>query len=114
MIADVAAVLHGHVRTTLDVNVLVYVPLASMGNSLKAAGYASDSKRREFLKELIPVHLVCESDVAVPRDEFTEIEEVQTLSLRDLVNRKLNSGIGSLWLLQTNKPPALKMAASCQ
>lgn len=91
VIGGVAVVLHGHVRTTMDVD--VYAPSAErIGDLLKGQGFAFDVERREFRKRGVPVHLVTAAQVKVPPRHFETIDEIQTISLADLISIKLRSG----------------------
>jgi hypothetical protein len=96
VIGGVSVTLHGHVRATSDVDVLVPEPLASFAGHLRSAGYEFDSVKREFIREGVPVHLISPSlAVPAPRN-FTVIDNVRTVSLADLINLKLRSGSSSV------------------
>ncbi len=66
VIGGVEVVLHGHVRTTMDVDVWVPDALTRIAGQLQQSGYA-------------PLDLL-------------EIQEILTVSLADLINLKLASG----------------------
>jgi hypothetical protein len=91
----VAVVLHGHVRTTRDVDVYVADPEAAH-RALTAAGYRWDKKAREFDKEGIPVQLVTGELIERPPVRPVEIEHIRTVRLADLINIKLRSGLSSI------------------
>ena len=96
VIGGIAVVLHGHVRTTRDVDVWVQGPLAEFGNLLEDHGATFDRKHKEFILDGIPVHLVAE-EMAVPRPSGTvEIDGILTVSLADLINLKLHSGMKNI------------------
>lgn len=96
VIGGIAVVLHGHLRTTRDVDVLIRQSLKDFGDALSAAGATFDPDRREYLLDGVPVHLV-PADIAQPAPRSTIIVEgIQTVSLADLINLKLRSGIDNL------------------
>jgi Nucleotidyltransferase of unknown function (DUF6036) len=92
IIGGVAVVLHGHVRTTVDVDVFIAERTDSLKDVLEAAGYAFDSSRREFVRDGIPVHLVFSEQVQTDPGGWVELEGVCTVSLADLINMKLALG----------------------
>src|SRR5688572_7590121 len=63
VIGGVAVVLHGHVRTTRDVDVFVRGKLEDCRRPFVEAGMVFDAKDREFVCDGIPVHLVPEKMV---------------------------------------------------
>ncbi len=92
VIGGVAVVLHGHLRSTKDVGLLLEPPLEPMGEVLAANGFAFQPGQREFVKSGVPIHLV-PSDLAGPLpDETIEIDGVTTVTLADLIGIKLKSG----------------------
>jgi hypothetical protein len=92
VIGGIAVVLHGHVRSTKDIDVFLDQPLEPMADMLIAAGFQSDKKRREFVRGEVPVHLVTREQVAKPPKHSVEIEGITTVSLPDLIEMKLTSG----------------------
>jgi hypothetical protein len=93
VIGGVAVVLHGHVRTTVDVDVLVDPPLDRMRDLLVANGFVHDAARKEFVKGGVPVHLVRPQDAKITkRSEPREIDGIATVGLAELVEMKLRSG----------------------
>jgi hypothetical protein len=92
VIDGVAVVLHGHVRTTSDVDVFVLEPLDTFADQLRAAGFSFDPKQREFSHSGIPVHLVSPQQASIVPTELINIDEVRTVSLSDLINMKLHTG----------------------
>lgn len=92
VIGGVAVVLHGHVRTTRDVDVLIQQPLDSMRPLLEAHSFEFHPANREFTLEGVPVYLVPQSMVTPQPTEFVEIEQITTLRLPDLISIKLHSG----------------------
>ncbi len=96
VIGGVSVVLHGHVRTTSDVDVYVPEPLADFANCLRSAGYDFDPSRREFLRKQVPVHLIGPGQAVPQPSHFLSIDDVQTVSLADLINLKLHSGTGNV------------------
>lgn len=96
IIGGVAVVLHGHVRTTIDVDVFVPEPLESLSTLLQDNGFAWDPDRREFVKQGIAVHLVKLDQIKSPPKQLEEIEQITTVSLADLINMKLRSGSSNI------------------
>jgi Nucleotidyltransferase of unknown function (DUF6036) len=96
VIGGIAVVLHGHLRVTKDVDVFLDQPLQPIADLLLAEGFAYDEKRREFTREGVPLHLVTREQVAKPPRETLEIEGVTTVSLADLIEMKLSSGMRNM------------------
>ena len=92
VIGGVAVVLHGHVRTTKDVDVLIQQPLEPLRAMLESSGFEFDPVHREFRYEGVPVHLVGQDMVTPAPTQFVELENVTTLRLADLISMKLHSG----------------------
>jgi len=93
VIGGVAVTLHGHVRATMGVDVLVDPPLARISDLLTANGFEYDTKRREFVKQGVPVHLVRPEDAGIEkRGEAKVIDGITTASLADQIEMKLRSG----------------------
>ena len=93
VIGGIAVFLHGHIRTTRDVDVLVNQPLVDFGKILSGAGASFDAASKEYTLDGVPVQLVS-SDIAVPAPkESVELDGVLTIGLADLINLKLHSGI---------------------
>jgi len=96
IIGGVAVVLHGHIRTTRDVDVWVDAPLAGFQKVLESNGASFDPKKKEFILDAIPVHLVDENMVQPPPRERVTIDKVTTVGMPDLVNMKLRSGLKNI------------------
>ena len=92
VIGGVAVVLHGHIRTTSDVDVYMPEPLEAFGEQLRSAGFSFNSAQREFTYTGVPVHLVTSEQTKVAPAEIVNIDEVRTVSLADLINMKLHTG----------------------
>lgn len=92
VIGGVAVVLHGHIRTTRDVDILVQQPLEDLRPLLESHGLTFDPVKREFTHEGVPVHLVPQEMVRPEPKEFIELEQITTLRLADLISAKLHSG----------------------
>jgi hypothetical protein len=91
VIGGVAVVLHGHVRTTVDVD--VYAPdHGRLAAVLRERGFGFEPDERQFVKDRVPVHLVTISQLEVPPSRFEDREGVLTVSLEDLINIKLRTG----------------------
>jgi len=95
IIGGVAVVLHGHIRTTKDVDVVVRGPLEDCKTAFENAGMSFDAKNREFDFDGVPVQLVGKDVLDIPEARFTEIDGVTTLRLADLISIKLKSGLAS-------------------
>lgn len=93
VIDGVAVVLHGHVRTTMDVDLFVPDKLDACGDALTKNGFTFDAARREFIKNEVPVHLVTSEHVKPVPTEFIELEGIRTVALADLIDMKLASGL---------------------
>ncbi len=96
VIGGVAVVLHGHLRTTKDVDVYLGEPPERFARELEARGYRIDRERKELVKGGIPVHLVMEDQVGTPPAKSEDIEGVRVVSLADLISMKLRSGTANL------------------
>ena len=95
VIGGVAVVLHGHVRTTKDVDVYVAAPKEAH-DALVASGFRFDKGRSEFNRDGIPVQLVTDQLLDPPPGRFVRLEQITTVSLIDLINIKLRSGLSSI------------------
>jgi hypothetical protein len=95
VIGGVAAVLHHHIRTTLDVDIWVSGELKEVADCLRSAGAQFDPAKREFTLKGVPIHLVTIEQTKLSPTDFLDIEEIRTVSLADLISIKLASGISS-------------------
>jgi hypothetical protein len=93
VVGGVAVVLHGYVRTTMDVDLFVPGPLADASTALRQAGFSFHRAQREFRRERVPVHLVTPEQARPTPTHFDEIEEVRVVSLVDLIALKLTLGM---------------------
>jgi hypothetical protein len=96
VIGGVAVVLHGHVRTTKDIDIFLNPPLKPLADLLTSNGFTFDRVERAFVKQGVPVHLVVTEQVGSPPKETVEIEGVTTVTLADLISMKLHSGSTNL------------------
>lgn len=96
VIGGVAVVLHGHWRSTKDIDLLVAPPLDTLARVLDAHGFALDATRKEFVRGGIPVHLVLPEQAGTGPGRTVEIEGVTTVPLPDLIAMKLRSGAADL------------------
>jgi len=96
VVGGVAVVLHGHIRTTADVDVYVSQDAQRLADNLRSEGFAFDPSRREFRYGDVPVHLVTPEQAPTAPARFEEIDKIRTVSLADLMNMKLYSGTRSL------------------
>jgi hypothetical protein len=92
VIGGIAVVLHGHVRSTTNIDVFVDQPFHKAADLLTAGGFEFDAARREFVREEVPIHLVTREHVTQPPKETVEIDGIRTVSLADLIAIKLASG----------------------
>lgn len=92
IIGGVAVVLHGYVRTTMDVDVFVPGALDDAAAALRGAGFKFHRARREFRKGGVPVHFVSTGQARPAPTHFEEIEEVRVASLQDMIALKLTLG----------------------
>src|SRR5437867_3915969 len=81
VVGGIAVMLHGHVRSTNDVDVFVDQPLESIAKLLLAEGFAYDEQRREFSLRGVPLHRVTREQISKPPKEIVEIEGVTTVGL---------------------------------
>ena len=96
VIGGVAVALHGHLRTTKDVDILVNPPLKPLADLLTNNGFSFDRAERAFVKHGVPVHIVSPKQVGSVPKERVEIEGVTTVALPDLIGMKLRSGSTNL------------------
>jgi len=96
VIGGVAVVLHGHLRTTKDVDIFLNPPLKPLADLLTNNGFSFDRAGRAFVKQGVPVHLVSPEQVGPAPKETVEIEGVTTVALPDLIGMKLRSGSSNL------------------
>ncbi len=95
IIGGIAVVLHGHVRTTRDIDVFVEHSLERSPNCWLAVVSCS-TPRKKFVRNAVPVHLVTIEQLKQPPRNTVEIEGVTTVSLEDLIEIKLRSGSSNL------------------
>ena len=96
VIGGVAVVLHGHVRTTVDVDVFVPAPLEAFADHLRGAGFSFDAGQCEFSHGGVPVHLVTQEQTGTAPTHLLTIDDIRTVSLADLINMKLRTGTRSV------------------
>ena len=92
VIGGVAVTLHGHVRTTVDVDVFAPAPTAALADALRADGMEYDRRHRQFVCEGVPVQLVTEEIITSAPTQLIDIDDIRTVGLADLINMKLRSG----------------------
>ena len=92
VVGGVAVVLHGHVRTTNDIDIFLQPPLEPLADLLTANDFTFNQERKEFVKHGVPVHLVLPDQVGTLQEAAVEIEGITTVTLVDLINMKLRSG----------------------
>jgi hypothetical protein len=95
VIGGVAVVLHGHVRTTIDVDVWTAGPLTRMAELLKANAFEFSTERREFMKAGVPLHLVTLEQIGRAPRQTVEVDGILTVDLASLSLRSAaRSGSG--------------------
>ncbi len=92
VIGGVAVVLHGHIRTTTDVDLFVDASLEDVAEALRKRRYVFQRQRREFVKSGIPVHLVDSRHIKTKPTRFIIVDGIRTVNLPDLITMKLQSG----------------------
>lgn len=93
VIGGVAVALHGHIRTTNDVDLYVEGPLGDLAALLRKNRYVLQARRREFVKHGIAVHFFNSWHFKTQPNRFAGIEGVRTVSLPDLITMKLQGGL---------------------
>ena len=96
VIGGVAVVLHGHLRTTKDIDIFLNPPLQPLADLLTRNGFAFDRAERAFIKQGVSVHLVRPEHVSVPLKGTLVIDGITTVTLVDLIAMKLRSGSANL------------------
>jgi len=92
VVGGVATVLHGHVRSTSDVDVFLAERDEGVREALERAGFEFDEEQREFRKGPVPVHLVFPEQLSTVPTHFVQISGVRCVDLPDLVTMKLELG----------------------
>ena len=96
IVGGVAVVLHGYVRTTLDVDLWADAPTRTVAARLRAAGLEFDPDKREFRRAGVPVHLRRTRDPKAPRPQRFQMRRgVRVVALDALIEMKLRSGLRS-------------------
>ncbi|MFO0959474.1 MAG: hypothetical protein U0800_18910 [Isosphaeraceae bacterium] len=96
VIGGVAVFLHGHARTTRDIDLIAGSDLEEIAQALISLGFVHDPARREFVRDEIPVHLVTADQAGMALSRTTEIEGIDTIPLGDLIAMKLRSGTANM------------------
>ena len=96
VIGGIAVVLHGHVRTTMDIDVFAEGPLEPLAERLLASGFDQEPGKKEFVRSGIPVHPVTLEQLKQAPRTMVEIEGITTVSLEDLIEIKLRSGSSNI------------------
>lgn len=92
VIGGVAVVLHGHLRTTKDVDIFTPPPLEPLADLLTANGFKFDRAERAFMKRGVPIHLVRPDETGTRDLKTIEIDGIITVTLAQLIEMKLRSG----------------------
>jgi hypothetical protein len=93
IIGGVAVALHGHIRTTADVDVFVGGSVEEFSQALIAAGVQFIPLKREFIWGNVPIHLLTVRQTGFEPSDSMMVDEVRIVSLADLINLKLTSGL---------------------
>jgi len=96
VIGGIAVVLHGHVRTTKDVDIFLPPPLEPLANLLTTHGFTFDQRERAFVKHGVPIHPMLLEQAGLSPKKAVTIEGVTTVTLADLIDMKLRSGSTNL------------------
>jgi hypothetical protein len=96
IIGGIAVVLHGHVRTTKDIDIFLPPPLEPLADLLTANGFTFDRVKKEFVKQGVAVHLVLPEQIGSSPHQVVDIEGIMTVTLADLIDMKLRSGSTNL------------------
>lgn len=96
VIGGVAVGLHGHLRSTMDVDVWTDEPLDEVALVLRAMGCVWSSVKREFRLAGVPIHLVTSVQAGPLQAAPRTIDDVRVAALSDLLNMKLRSGLRSV------------------
>jgi hypothetical protein len=96
VIGGIAVVLHGHLRTTKDIDILVADAPERFADLLTHHGFQHDRVQRAFVRAGIAVHLVLPDQVGRSPQKIMEIDGITTVSLVDLIEMKLRSGTRNL------------------
>ena len=95
VIGGVAVVLHGHVRTTADVDVFA-LDHGRLATALCDRGFDFEPHQRQFVRDGVPGYLVTKSQLEVAPSRYKDREGVLTVSLADLISIKLRTGTTDL------------------
>lgn len=95
VVGGVAVVLHGYVRTTLDIDLYTFQP-ELVAATLESAGFRFDPAARAWRRADIPVYLVLPEQAGDLRHPHIDIDGVRTVDLADLISMKLRSGTGRM------------------
>ncbi len=100
IIGEIAVVLHGHSRTTKNVDLFVDNPLPTVVDVLATIGFSLGPERRKLRGDDIPVHLVTIAQAREAPTSRIEIDGILTVGLPDLIAMKLRSESKNLLRVQ--------------
>ena len=92
VLGGIAVFLHGYRRTTADIDLYAADP-AAVGDALVGLGARWDAKKREFVLDGVPIHLVTDKETGGPPKETVERRGIRVVGLADLIRFKLESGL---------------------
>lgn len=95
VVGGIAVVLHGHWRSTRDIDLLALSEPRAVAEVVVSLGFVHDPERPEFLRDGLPVHLVTLDRTGARPRGIVEIEGIATLDLADLIEMKLRSGLAN-------------------
>lgn len=95
VLGGIAVFLHGYRRTTADVDLFVHDPFAAR-DALIAIGGVWDAARRAVMLEGIEIHFVTAAQTGRPPTATVTIEEIGVISLPDLIEFKLRTGLNNI------------------
>ncbi len=93
VIGGIAVVLHGYVRTTTDVDLVAIDSTNTVGQVLIDNGFIRDPIKKEYMRGGVPVHLVRSDQVGFDLGSPVEIDGITTVSLTDLIEMKMRTGL---------------------
>ena len=96
IIGGVAVGLHGHKRSTVDVDVFIPDDADGFAALLRSRRFRYDAKAVEFVKDRVPVHLVTPEQAGQNKVRSSVIGGIRTVTLADLINIKLRSGLSNV------------------
>lgn len=92
LVGGVAVLLHGGVRTTVDIDIYS-ADFWRTHSQLEAAGIMWDAGQREHLVDGVAVHMEKDDSLGGPPKRISTIKGVKVIGLTDLIRGKLTVGL---------------------